>query len=92
MAKGICRQLMKASQADRTHMIVQQHQVKGEDTDYDLDVFDSDIFFGSVGQILERPIGSSILIDGYHLGVHDKAVDLLDLEEIQNSVGGLRCI
>jgi hypothetical protein len=83
---------MKASQADRTHMIVHQHQVKGENTDYDLDVFDSNIFFGSVGQILERSIGSSILINGYHLGVHDKTVDLLDLEKVQNSVGGLRCI
>jgi hypothetical protein len=55
-----------------THLVVDEHQVKGEDTDDDLDVLYLDIFLRAVRQVLESPIRARVFVDRHDLRVHDE--------------------
>ena len=56
----------------RTNGVVKKHQVEGEDSDNDLDIFYLHILFRSIGQILEGSVGACILVDSNNLSVDDE--------------------
>lgn len=62
---------------DLAYLSVQIHQIKGENTDGHVNVFQFDILTRSVRQFLKGFNRPSVVIDGDDLGVEDEGFTIL---------------